>query len=68
MGYRSVMVTRRGGLDAVAMVERPLSPPGSGQVLVRVLTAPVCQDDVAIRRVLNGALDDDVEGRFRRSW
>lgn len=48
--FRTVIVRRRGGLDAVAVVERPPAAPGPGEVLVRVLTAPVCQDDVAIRR------------------
>jgi NADPH:quinone reductase-like Zn-dependent oxidoreductase len=50
MRYRSITVTRRGGLEAVAVVEHPLHSPGPGEALVRVLTAPVCQDDVAIRR------------------
>ncbi len=47
--YASITVTRRGGLDAVTILDRPLRDPGPGEVRIRVVTAPVCQDDVAIR-------------------
>ncbi|MCV2393304.1 zinc-binding dehydrogenase [Actinotalea sp. M2MS4P-6] len=47
--YTSVTVTHRGGLDAVAVLDRPLRDPEPGEARIRVITAPVCQDDVAIR-------------------
>jgi len=47
--YKSIVVTKRGGLDALAIVENVLRPPAPGEARVRVLAAPVCQDDVAAR-------------------
>ncbi|MAT97114.1 MAG: oxidoreductase [Anaerolineaceae bacterium] len=49
MNYKSVVVTRRGGLDALQIVENDLRPPAEGEARVRILATPVCQDDVAIR-------------------
>ena len=48
--YKSVIVTRRGGPDALQIVENDLRPPQPGEVRVRILATPVCQDDAAVRR------------------
>lgn len=47
--FKAVTVTKRGGVDAIRVVERELRPPTKGEVRIRVLATPVCQDDVAIR-------------------
>jgi NADPH:quinone reductase-like Zn-dependent oxidoreductase len=49
MKYQSIVVTRRGGLDAIQIAQNDLRPPAEGEARIRVLAAPVCQDDVAIR-------------------
>lgn len=49
MMYKSVVVTRRGGLDALQIVENDLRPPAEGQARIRILATAVCQDDVSIR-------------------
>jgi NADPH:quinone reductase-like Zn-dependent oxidoreductase len=49
MNYRSVLVTERGGPEVLQIVEHELRPPSSGEARVRILTTPVCQDDVATR-------------------
>ena len=49
MKYKSIVVTKRGGLDALQIVENELRPPAAGEARIHVLAAPVCQDDVAIR-------------------
>ncbi len=49
MKYKSVVVTRRGGLEAVQIVENELHPPAQGEARIRILATPVCQDDIAIR-------------------
>ncbi len=50
MTYKSVMVTRRGGLEALQFVDNDLRPPMEGEARIRMLATAVCQDDVAIRR------------------
>ena len=50
MKYKSIVVTRRGGLDAIQIRENELRSPAAGEARIRVLAAPVCQDDIAIRR------------------
>ncbi len=50
MKYKSIVVTRRGGLEAIQIREKELRPPAAGEACIRVLAAPVCQDDIAIRR------------------
>jgi NADPH:quinone reductase-like Zn-dependent oxidoreductase len=50
MQYKSVMVTRRGGPEALQIVEKELRAPGPGEVRTRILTTAVVQDDVAVRR------------------
>jgi NADPH:quinone reductase-like Zn-dependent oxidoreductase len=49
MKYKSVVVTRRGGPEAIQVVEKELRPPSEGEARVRVLATPLCQDDIAIR-------------------
>jgi NADPH:quinone reductase-like Zn-dependent oxidoreductase len=49
MKYKNIVVTRRGGLDAIQIVENDLRPPNNGEARIRVLATPVCQDDIAIR-------------------
>ena len=49
MTYKAVVVTRRGGLDAIQIQEMEQRTPAEGEVLVRILASPVCQDDIAIR-------------------
>jgi NADPH:quinone reductase-like Zn-dependent oxidoreductase len=49
MKYKSIVVTRRGGLDAIQIIQNELHPPAEREARIRVLATPVCQDDVAIR-------------------
>lgn len=49
MKYRSIVVTRRGGLEAIQIRENDRRPPLAGEARIRVLATPVCQDDIAIR-------------------
>jgi NADPH2:quinone reductase len=44
--YRAVMLTRKGGPEALQIVELPLAPPGPGQLRVRVQAAGVGATDV----------------------
>jgi NADPH:quinone reductase-like Zn-dependent oxidoreductase len=50
MSYKSILVTRRGSVDALQVVEKDLRAPSPGEVRIRILATPVCQDDVAVRR------------------
>jgi NADPH:quinone reductase-like Zn-dependent oxidoreductase len=47
MKYKTVAVTERGGPEALHVIENDLRPPSAGEARVRILAAPVCQDDVA---------------------
>ena len=49
MKYKSILVTQRGGLDGIQIAEDELRPPMEGEARIRVLAAPVCQDDISIR-------------------
>ena len=49
MNYKSILVTQRGGLEAVQIVENELRAPLPGEACIRILASPVCQDDVAVR-------------------
>jgi len=49
MKYKSVVVTQRGGLEALQIVENDLRPPVEGEARIRTLATAVCQDDIAIR-------------------
>jgi NADPH:quinone reductase-like Zn-dependent oxidoreductase len=50
--YRAVLLTRKGGPDALEVVERPLEEPGPGQVRVRVRATGVGATDLTM---LSGA-------------
>jgi NADPH:quinone reductase-like Zn-dependent oxidoreductase len=49
MNYKSVTVTRRGGIDALQIVENDIRAPAAGEARIRILATPICQDDVAAR-------------------
>ncbi|MFN2198419.1 MAG: medium chain dehydrogenase/reductase family protein [Anaerolineales bacterium] len=49
MTYQSFMVRQHGGLEMLELIEKELHLPAEGEAQVRVLAAPVCQDDVAVR-------------------
>jgi NADPH:quinone reductase-like Zn-dependent oxidoreductase len=49
MKYKSIVVTQRGGLETIQIQENDLRPPLAEEARIRVLAAPVCQDDIAIR-------------------
>jgi len=49
MNYRSIVVTRRGGIDALQVVENEMRAPTAEEVQVKILASPICQDDVAVR-------------------
>lgn len=49
MNYKSVVVPRRGGPEVLQIIEKELRAPAAGEVLVKILAAPVTQDDVAVR-------------------
>jgi len=49
MKYKNVVVTGRGGLEMVRILDADLRPPVAGEARIRVLATPVCQDDIAIR-------------------
>jgi NADPH:quinone reductase-like Zn-dependent oxidoreductase len=47
--YKSIVVTKRGGPEVLQIADNDLRPPSAGEVRVRILATPVCQDDVAVR-------------------
>jgi NADPH:quinone reductase-like Zn-dependent oxidoreductase len=49
MVYKSIVVTRRGGPEAIEIAENELRPPVAGETRIKILASPVCQDDVAVR-------------------
>jgi NADPH:quinone reductase-like Zn-dependent oxidoreductase len=49
MKYKSIVVTQRGGPEAIQVVENDLRPPVEGEARIRILATAVCQDDIAIR-------------------
>jgi NADPH:quinone reductase-like Zn-dependent oxidoreductase len=49
MKYKSVIVARRGSTDAMQIIENDLRAPSAGEARIKVLAAPVCQDDIAAR-------------------
>jgi NADPH:quinone reductase-like Zn-dependent oxidoreductase len=49
MRYKSVIVTKRGGPEALQVVENDLRAPSAGEVRVKVLATPVCGPDVQAR-------------------
>ncbi len=50
MKYKSILVTQRGGPEAIQIAENDLRLPREGEARVRILATAVCQDDVAIRQ------------------
>lgn len=49
MKYKSIIVTERGGPEVLKVVENDLREPEPGEVRIRILATPVCQDDIAVR-------------------
>jgi NADPH:quinone reductase-like Zn-dependent oxidoreductase len=49
MKFKSIVVTERGGPEALQIVENDLRPPSAGEARVKILATGVCQDDVAAR-------------------
>jgi NADPH:quinone reductase-like Zn-dependent oxidoreductase len=49
MQYKSVVVTKRGGPEALQVIENDMYPPSSGEVRLKVLATPVCLPDVEAR-------------------
>ena len=50
MSYKSVVVTARGGTEVLKIVENELREPTPGEARIRILAAPVCQDDIEVRK------------------
>jgi NADPH2:quinone reductase len=46
--YRAVMLTKKGGPDALQIVKLPIDPPGPGQLRVRVLATGVGATDLIV--------------------
>jgi NADPH:quinone reductase-like Zn-dependent oxidoreductase len=49
MKYKSIVVTGRGGLETIEIMDNDLRPPSAEEARIRVLATPVCQDDIAVR-------------------
>jgi len=49
MRYKSVIVTKRGGPEVLQVIDNDLHAPIRGEVRIRILATPVCQDDIAVR-------------------
>ncbi|MEW6403544.1 MAG: alcohol dehydrogenase catalytic domain-containing protein [Chloroflexota bacterium] len=49
MKYKSMIVMQRGGPEMLQIVENDLRAPVPGEVCIKTLATPVCQDDVAVR-------------------
>ena len=49
MKYKSIVVTRRGGPEALQIIENDLRSPSAGEARIRVLATPVCGPDVQAR-------------------
>jgi NADPH:quinone reductase-like Zn-dependent oxidoreductase len=47
--YKSVVVTKRGGPEALQVVENELRAPAAGEARIKILAAPVCLPDVEAR-------------------
>jgi NADPH:quinone reductase-like Zn-dependent oxidoreductase len=49
MRYKSVIVTKRGGPEALQVIENDLRAPSAGEARVKILATPVCLPDVQAR-------------------
>ncbi|MDY6878482.1 MAG: medium chain dehydrogenase/reductase family protein [Chloroflexota bacterium] len=49
MKYKSVVVTKRGGPEALQIVENDLRAPSAGEARVKILATPVCGPDITAR-------------------
>ncbi len=49
MKYKTVIVTARGGPDNLQIIEQDRRPPASGEARIKILAAPLTQDDIAVR-------------------
>ena len=50
MKYKNIVVPGIGGTEIMQIVENDLRLPALGEARVKILAAPVCQDDVAVRK------------------
>ena len=49
MKYKKVIVTERGGPEALKVIEAELRPPSAGEARIKILAAPVCAPDITAR-------------------
>jgi len=49
MKYKSIVVTQRGGLENLHIVENELRPPSVGEARIKIQAAGVCSDDIGAR-------------------
>jgi NADPH:quinone reductase-like Zn-dependent oxidoreductase len=49
MKYKSWVVTKRGDLDGLQIIENDLRPPVASEACIKIQATPVCQDDIAVR-------------------
>ncbi|MFQ6009050.1 MAG: medium chain dehydrogenase/reductase family protein [Candidatus Zixiibacteriota bacterium] len=49
MKYKSIIVPKRGGPEVLQVIENDLRPPSGGEARIRILSTPICQDDIAAR-------------------
>ena len=49
MSYKSVIVTKRGGPEALQIIENDLRAPSVGEARIKILATGVCQDDIGAR-------------------
>jgi NADPH:quinone reductase-like Zn-dependent oxidoreductase len=47
--YKSILVSKYGGPEALQIVENDLRPPAAREVRIKVLAAAVCRPDVTVR-------------------
>jgi NADPH:quinone reductase-like Zn-dependent oxidoreductase len=49
MGYKSVVVTQRGGPEVLQVMENDLRAPSAGEARIKILAAAVCRPDITVR-------------------
>jgi NADPH:quinone reductase-like Zn-dependent oxidoreductase len=47
--YKSVVATKKGGPEALEIIENDLRAPSAGEARIKILAVGVCQDDIAAR-------------------